>query len=196
MKIKAIILMWVLKVLLKMVKFCRTRASEMKAPEVFYASENKDAFIYFTLRENKSHACFDEKDWAIFINDSDLVKVGKKVRELTTKDSEYFDYLGHMAHEMEHAKQAHALGGELFDKLYRQNSYYRAVFELEADAACIVAECKARIEAKKLLKEHVHSVIDLRVAQANRWLAGYYTSLPVKESAKIYKRFAREADLI
>lgn len=87
MKIKVIILMWVLKVLLKMVKFCRTRASEMKAPEVFYASENKDAFIYFTLRDNKSHACFDEKDWTIFINDSDLVKVGKKVRELTTKDS-------------------------------------------------------------------------------------------------------------
>lgn len=101
-----------------------------------------------------------------------------------------------MAHEMEHAKQAHALGGELFDKLYRQNSYYRAVFELEADAACMVAECKARIEAKQLLKEHVHSVIGLRVAQANRWLAGYYTSLPVKESTRIYKRFAREAGLI
>ena len=196
MKIKTIILMWVLKVLLKMVKFCRTRASEMKAPEVFYASENKDAFIYFTLHENKPHACFDEKDWTIFINDSDLVKVGKKVRELTTKDSEYFDYLGHMAHEMEHAKQAHALGGELFDKLYRQNSYCRAVFELEADAACMVAECKARIESKRMLKEHVEKIINLRVAQANRWLAGYYTSLPVKESARIYKRFAREAGLI
>ena len=196
MKIKAIISLLILKAILKLVKFCHVRASEMKTPEVFYASENKDAFIYFTLHENRPLACFDERDWTIFINDSDLVKVGKKVRELTTKDSEYFDYLGHMAHEMEHAKQAHSLGGELFDKLYRQNSYCRAVFELEADAACMVAECKARIEAKQLLKEHVHSVIGLRVAQANRWLAGYYTSLPVKESARIYKRFAREAGLI
>ena len=196
MKIKVIILMWVLKVLLKMVKFCRMVEGKMKTPEVFYSSESKDAYIYFVLHEHKAHACFDERDWTIFIDDSDLEKVGKKVRELTTDDSEYFDYLGHLAHEMEHAKQAHSLGGELFDKLYRQNSYYRAVFELEADAACMVAECKARIEAKQLLKEHVHSIIGLRVAQANRWLAGYYTSLPVKESAKIYKRFAIEAGLI
>ena len=197
MKIKTIISLWILKAVLAVLKFCRTKSEgEMKTPEVFYASESRDAFIYFTICDNKAHACFDEKNWTIFINDSALKEAGKKVKELTAKDSEYFDYLGHMAHEMEHAKQAHAFGSELFDKLYRQNGYYRAVFEIEADAACVVAECKARIEAKRILKEHVNEIIRLRVSQANAWLSGYKTSLPHKEAARIYKRFAKEAGLI
>ena len=66
MKIKVIILMWVLKVLLKMVKFCRMAEGKMKTPEVFYSSESKDAYIYFVLHEHKAHACFDERDWTIF----------------------------------------------------------------------------------------------------------------------------------